>query len=228
MARPRPQVAVSVRQWNHFPSVSAEKGMARYRESFASLVTHLVQCYDAEVTFISTCQGAVGYHDDSQVAAAIAASLPKGVRGSVHVNGEFHTPDELRGLLRGFDCVVSTRMHLAILALGVGTPVLPIAYEFKTTELCRMLGYAEPPLRVDKLSPDKLIAGYERFVQSYSAVAEHIDRAVDRFRHDARNVSKLLANCLRQRVANVANPDQPTSPSEPANQQVAPVETAAR
>jgi colanic acid/amylovoran biosynthesis protein len=192
MSQQCPRVAISVRQWSYFTSGSPEEGMARYRESFIALVTHLVRRYNAEVTFLSTCQGAPGYHDDSKLATAISAALPDDIRRNVHVNSDFHTPGALIDLLRGFDCVVSTRMHLAILALGVGTPVLPVAYEFKTTELCRALGYAEPPLHVEELSPERLIASFESFVNSYNQQAAPINQAVARFRQDAWEVSKVL------------------------------------
>jgi colanic acid/amylovoran biosynthesis protein len=198
LSRPHPRVAISVRPWNYFASGSPEEGMARYRESFTALVVHFVRRYEAEVTFLSTCQGAPGYHDDSQLAAEIAAALPDDIRRNVRVNSDFHSPGALIDLLRGFDCVVSTRMHLAILALGVGTPVWPVAYEFKTTELCRALGYAEPPLHVEELSPERLIASFESFVNSYNQQAEQISQAVARFRQDAWEVSKVLQNCVPQ------------------------------
>jgi colanic acid/amylovoran biosynthesis protein len=166
--------------------------MACYRDSFRALVIHLVRVHGADVTFLSTCQGAPGYHDDSQIAAVIAAALPEEVRSRVHVDSNFHTPGQLADLLRGFDFVVSTRMHLAILALGVGTPVLPIAYEFKTTELCRSLEYPEPPLRIEEFSPEKLIGSVERFVQCYNEHAREINEAVARFRREAWEVSDVL------------------------------------
>ena len=50
-------------------------------------------------------------------------------------------------LAKGFDFVVATRMHMMILSLCVGTPVLPIAYEFKTKELAARLGIADVTAR---------------------------------------------------------------------------------
>jgi colanic acid/amylovoran biosynthesis protein len=175
--------------------------MARYCDSFRALAIHLVRRHDADVTFLSTCQGAPGYHDDSQIAAAISAGLPDDVRSRVHVDGSFHTPGELIKLLRGFDYVVSTRMHLAILALGVGTPVMPIAYEFKTTELCRRLGYAEPPLRIDELSPERLIASFERFALGDSAHAKEVNESVSDFRRQAWEIADVLRASVPQRMA---------------------------
>jgi colanic acid/amylovoran biosynthesis protein len=202
----RPRVAVSVRRWDHFASGSAQEGMALYLASFSSLVQHLVRNHNADVVFLSTCQGAPGYHDDSQVAASVASTLPGDVSCHVQVNSDFHTPTALVELLRGFNYVVSTRMHLAILALGVGIPVFPIAYEFKTTELCRKLGYAEPPPRIDDLSPENLISSLESFLQSHKSRANQINEAVGRFRQAALEVANMLQDALpRQRISRSAN-----------------------
>ena len=135
----RLSIAVSVRHWPHFDGDS-ETGMERYRAAIAVLVRHLVETYDAEVTFVSTCQGVNGYWtDDSHVAADIVRMLPESVRDRVSVNNSFHRPEQLIDILAGFDLVVATRMHVAILGLAAGVPVLPISYEFKTRALFERL-----------------------------------------------------------------------------------------
>jgi colanic acid/amylovoran biosynthesis protein len=192
LAKPRPQVALSVRRWDHFAESSAQEGMQRYREAFAALAVHLVKRYDAEVTFLSTCQGAPGYHDDSLVASAIAAMLPDESRARIRVDGDFHTPGELLERLREFDWVVATRMHLAILALGAGTPVTPIAYEFKTTELFKSLQYELEPPKIEKLTPESLIAAFEKSVEAYGGAAHQLHEAVDRCRRQAWDVASVL------------------------------------
>src|SRR3954470_309526 len=141
-----PRVAVSVRNWPSFG------GMARYEEAMAALAAHLVTRHRATVTFVSTCQGVAAYvDDDSAVARAIVARLPGNVRGSVKIDGAWHRPAELREALRDFDLVVATRMHMAILSLGQGVPVFPIAYEFKTEELFSQLGVGDAVVRIEEL-----------------------------------------------------------------------------
>jgi colanic acid/amylovoran biosynthesis protein len=166
--------------------------MERYSAAFASLTEHLVYQYDAVVTFLSTCQGVADYHDDSRLASAIAATLPDDVRCRVTVDSTFHTPSELMEYLREFDWVVATRMHLAIMALGVGVPVLPIAYEFKSIELFRGLGYERDILTMDTLTPKSLIEGFEFAVESYGRIAQKTRDAVDQCRRDAWQVTEIL------------------------------------
>jgi colanic acid/amylovoran biosynthesis protein len=192
LARPRPQIAMSVRRWDYFSGASATEGMQRYQNAFAALVAHVVTRYDADVTFLSTCQGAPGYHDDSQVAAAIAGALPDDVRSRVRVDGEFHPPAELLARLRTFDWVVATRMHLAILALCVGAPVLPIAYEFKTAELFKSLGVGPAPLDVETLTGETLIDAFEASVAAYGGTVRDLQQAVDGCRRQAWRIAELL------------------------------------
>jgi colanic acid/amylovoran biosynthesis protein len=178
LAKPHPHIALSVRRWDHFAEGSAQEGMHRYCAAFAALAVHVIKKYDAQVTFLSTCQGAFGYHDDSHVAARICATLPDDIQDRIRVDGEFHTPGELRELLREFDWVVATRMHLVILALGVGTPVLPIAYEFKTTELFKSLHHEVEPPTIESMTPDSLIEAFERSVEAYGDAAQRLNEAV--------------------------------------------------
>jgi colanic acid/amylovoran biosynthesis protein len=192
LAKPHPRIAISVRRWNHFADGSSHEGMQRYCAAFAALTVHLIARYGAEVTFVSTCQGAPGYHDDSHVAKTIVATLPDDARSRVRVDGEFHTPNELSQLLRDFDWVVATRMHLAILTLGVGTPILPIAYEFKTTELFKSLGYEVEPPSIDTLTSEGLIAAFDKSVADYCRAARRLHEAVDRNRRCAWQVVDLL------------------------------------
>jgi colanic acid/amylovoran biosynthesis protein len=195
LAKTSPHVILSVRAWNYFRTGASEAGMQRYKEAFATLTMHLIEHYNAHVTFLSTCQGVEGYHDDSRLAKAIEAELPEAIQKSVIVDRSFHTPGELRELMRSGDWIVATRMHFAILALGVGAPVLPIAYEFKTSELFRSLGCDEP-LSIETLTPQSLITAFDHAVRQYGDIAERIRAAVDGFRLDACSVADTLKTAL--------------------------------
>jgi len=161
----RPRVAVSVREWPYFETVPAEEGMDRYRASIAATVEHLVRTRDAEVVFLSTCQGNPAYrYDDAAVAADIVATLPEDVRPRVSVDADYHRPEEMLDLLGKFDLAIATRMHVAILALSAGVPVLPIAYEFKTQALFDRLGLAEWVQDIEHVRPDTLPEVADRFI----------------------------------------------------------------
>jgi colanic acid/amylovoran biosynthesis protein len=67
-----------------------------------------------------------------------------------------------------FDFVISTRMHMAILSLCAGVPVLPISYEFKTTELYNGLSQSQWVTDISHIEP---VSFTERVLE----FTEHLD-----------------------------------------------------
>jgi colanic acid/amylovoran biosynthesis protein len=177
---PRPagsslRVAISVREWAHFQNGDRHDGMHRFGQAMAGLTAHLVTRHGAHVTFLSSCQGVPAYrYDDSAVATRLAASLPEPVRRHVTVDRAFHRPEELIHLLQGFDLLVATRMHMAILSLIAGLPVLPIAYEFKTRELFHHLGMGRWVHDINTLESPALAETVDRLLQELPALGETV------------------------------------------------------
>ena len=177
----RLRVVISVREWKHFKTVEPAQGMNRYYEALRALSDHLVDKYDAEITYLSTCQGMTEYWtDDSREAQKIVEGLSANTRQSVSVDSAFHSPAVLAGTLKEFDLVIATRMHMAILALGVGTPVLPIAYEFKMRELFRRLGQERWVQDIEGISGDALIHAVDQFLKALPEIREPMFTAVQK------------------------------------------------
>lgn len=154
-----PRIAISVRNWPFFSAPdggqdsNAENGMNRYLDAVAGFIDRVVQTDGAKVTLLSTCQGVGEYWtDDSGIAQQVFERLSKHSHGSVGIDRAFRTPDALIDRLKSFDSVVATRMHMAILALCAGRPVVPIAYEFKTEELFRTLGFQVPVSSIESVT----------------------------------------------------------------------------
>jgi colanic acid/amylovoran biosynthesis protein len=181
-------VALSVREW---PFTANRQG---YGDAVAELVVHLVRVHGARVTFLSTCQGVAAYWtDDAREARRIAAALPDDVRGATTVDGEFHRPEALIERLAEFDLAVSTRMHHAILSLCAGTPVLPVAYEFKTRELFARLGLAAFVSDIGELGPGGLVDALERFWSRRAEWVDTLPAAIERERRLADAAAELVA-----------------------------------
>jgi colanic acid/amylovoran biosynthesis protein len=102
--------------------------------------------------------------------------------------------------LRTFDWVVATRMHFAILALGVGIPVLPIAYEFKTEELFKLLGYDSEVPQIEGLTSESLISAFDKSVENYASDTPMIRSAVASARQQAWQVADLLSESFPEHV----------------------------
>lgn len=192
-----PQIAVSVRDWPHFEA-SAEDGMERYLDAVAALVRHLVERHDARVTFLSTCQGVAEYWtDDSRTADAVVARLPDEIRSHVRVNREFHRPEALAAHLGAFDLVVATRMHVAILALTASTPVLPIAYEFKTKELFATLGLGDLVEDMEDISAARLRRNAETLLAARETSRTTAANGAETLRRSALAAARPLKDALK-------------------------------
>ncbi len=165
------RVAISVRDWAYFQDRSAGAGMKNLKLAIGALTEHLIRHRGAEVVFISSCQGVSEYWtDDSRTAEAIAEALPAEIRDRVQVDRSFRGPEDLLAELARFDVVVAMRMHIGILSLCAGTPVFPIAYEFKTTELFRRLGAGEWVEDVNTLDAATLPGHFDAFLEALPAL----------------------------------------------------------
>ncbi|WP_271895867.1 polysaccharide pyruvyl transferase family protein [Candidatus Phyllobacterium onerii] len=197
------RVAISVRHWNYVKG--GGDGMRRYLDSIRNIVTTLVRDQGKEVTFLSTCQGVPEYaHDDSKAAKAIVAELDPEIARHVSVDASFHTPEQLMALVKGFDFVVATRMHMMIMSLCVGTPVLPIAYEFKTKEVAKRIGVSDVLLDIDTVTVEEAGQKLDTFIQNLEHYRRTSLKAVLDEHASAMSATELLKPLLAAPSANVA------------------------
>ncbi|MGI6851378.1 polysaccharide pyruvyl transferase family protein [Mesorhizobium sp. 1B3] len=190
------RVGVSVRNWNYVKD--GQDGMRRYVDAVRQIVVSLVE-QGKQVTFVSTCQGVPEYaHDDSKTAEIIASELAPAIRDKVTIDASFHTPDELMDLVKGFDFVVATRMHMMIMSLCVGIPVLPIAYEFKTKELAGRIGISDVLMEIDTISGDEATAKLARFTRDLDQFRRTSLEAVLRENASAMSSVELLKKALHR------------------------------
>ncbi|MEK1891395.1 MAG: polysaccharide pyruvyl transferase family protein [Phyllobacterium sp.] len=206
--RPTGRVAISVRHWNYVKG--GEEGMQRYLDSIRDIVNVLVHKHAKEVTFVSTCQGVPEYaHDDSRAAKTIVGGLDPAIASHVTVDTSFHTPEQLMSLVKDFDFVVATRMHMMIISLCAGIPVLPIAYEFKTKEVAKRIGVSDVLLDIDTVTKEEAERKLEIFIQNLEHYRRTSIHAVLDEHRSAMSVSELLKPILLGGSANIAsNPGQ--------------------
>ncbi len=195
-----PKLAVSVRSWSHFAELTPEEGMRRYVEAVQEAVTRVVRDGGARVSFVSTCQGRPEYWtDDSALAVEIAAGLDPDVRSAVVVDREPRTPEELLEHLAGFDAMLSTRLHGAILAVCAGVPTLPIAYEFKTREVWGQLGLDEWVIDIGDVDRDGLADAVTRLLERRADVRAQLSATLPRQLAGAMSVGPILAAAYDRR-----------------------------
>jgi colanic acid/amylovoran biosynthesis protein len=193
----RRRVAISVRDWPHFEAGDRQDGMERYFSSMTKLVCALTERWDAEVTFLSTCQGTPEYWtDDSRTAEEIFSRLPEHVREHVVVDRSFRQPRRLIAELSTYDLTIATRLHAAILSLCAKTPVMPISYEFKTSELFRQFGLGEATVDIEDISPEAILAALETAIVFWTESADEAWAKVAEARRSAFDAGSLVARAL--------------------------------
>ena len=187
------RIAVSVRTWRHFSGSDPSDSEARYFRMVAAGVTRLVRNYGAQVTFLSTCQGQPEYWaDDSCTAESVTAFLDPDVVSQVRIDGAFRQPGELLSELTKYDAIIATRMHMAILGICAGVPVLPIAYEFKTRELFRELGLEEWVTDIEDADEVAFSDLVERFVDALATLRADLTSELPRVRAQLSGLAKQL------------------------------------
>jgi colanic acid/amylovoran biosynthesis protein len=190
------RIAISVRDWPHI-GTDASEGMAHYLSAVAGTVRWLIERGDVEVTFLSTCQGVTEYWtDDSSVAESVVAQLPLHIGQKIRIDRDFHDPKALIEKLTTFDLVIATRMHVAILALGAGVPVLPIAYEFKTVELFKRLGLGDLVHDIETVTGEGLCAAIDNFFKDRLDLRARLTPSVERERHSAFSAGRYIRDAM--------------------------------
>ena len=182
----RARIAISVRSWSHARNDAGGGGDAesRYRHAVAEAARALARS-GAEVVFVSTCQGVPEYWaDDSRYASSLVRELLPDVPG-VSVDNRFRPPAELARELRSYDVAIATRMHFAILALSVATPVVAIAYEFKSRELLRGMGMESLVADFEDVTGEWLVGRAREALARGAELREMIARQVTARRTDA-------------------------------------------
>jgi colanic acid/amylovoran biosynthesis protein len=199
------RVAVSVREWAHFRSRNLEDGLAAYRRAVAAAVRRL-RLLGAEVEFVSTCQGVPEYWaDDARFARRLVDELLPDLDG-VRVDGRFRRPRELLEHLRRFDLAIATRMHFAVLALAAGVPVIPIAYEFKTTELFARLGLEALVEQIETIEEATLVPRVEGALAERAELRARVAAALPALRRDAGEPARSVAAFFRRKTPMAAEP----------------------
>lgn len=185
------RIAFSVREWSVFKKRSKENGVKAYRESIATLVKYFVE-QGHEVSFFSTCQGIQQYTDDSKEAHEIMKLLPELIVNKVKIQHEYVHFKNIMQQLKEVDILIGTRLHMSILSLIVGTPVFPIAYEFKTEELFSNLGLGKHVVSIDDISPELIVNQYTHFIREIDNKREELFNQIDLLSHNAKFASNYI------------------------------------
>lgn len=201
------RIAISVREWNKFDGCSVREGMERYVTAIKDVTEFLTMERNAEVVFVSTCQGIPEYWtNDSTLALAIWERLSANAKAKVSVDRAQHSPSELVELLAAFDILVSTRLHMAILGFLAGLPVVPISYEFKTQELFKRVGMEWPVESIEDIKVQRLTRTIDDCLEAHRRDPDKLYSVVENMRRSAFATAELLQATIPSSVIDVTVP----------------------
>jgi colanic acid/amylovoran biosynthesis protein len=181
---------VNMREWTRGVDTKSIS-LGGYHDMMRAAVQELVAS-GAQVRALSTCQGVPGYaYDDAEYADGVVGDL------RVTVDREFYRPDELMREVAGARLVVSTRMHLAIMALLTRVPVIAVAYEFKTVELFSSLGLADAVVSIEDADAAWMRAQVQQSWHSGGAVLS--EDALEELRAGAERPAVVLRELMNER-----------------------------
>lgn len=184
----REWVSVSVRQW---PYMSRPDGHQRYLKAVAGMVDWLVTEEEMDVLFASTCTDLDGYHTDDRVCAAeVVTLLSPPVREKVVILQGDYSAAELAAVYGEMRLHVGTRLHSNILAVLAGTPVVGVAYEFKTTEIFDTLGLGDFVVPIEGLDKETLVGIVKDALSEEGDTRARLPRAIGRMRVLAREMAR--------------------------------------
>ena len=193
------KIAISVRDWQYFQTIDPALGIKNYIQALVALTSHLVTKYQADITYISSCQGIKEYwKDDSEFALRIVEQLPENIGDRVTVNRDFNPPEKIAQIISNHDLVIATRLHMAILSLGAGVPVFPIAYEFKTQSLFTKLGCEPWMVDIETIEPASLIDKVDSYIAAIPQIRNQLFSAIQQERTSAWESSNLVQQAYQQ------------------------------
>jgi len=128
--------------------------------------------------------------DDGVHHRAVAERLSAAAADSFEVMEGFLAPERLRAELRGLDVVVSSRMHVALLAMLENVPAVYVSGNFKGASIYRRLGLEQ--LVVPDAEPERVVAA----VAQARSARFSIGARLGRLRREARPVAEALLHAL--------------------------------
>lgn len=140
----RPLLGISVK-WHSFPGSDDPKARRRlYMKALADTADFMIEHHGARVVIVPQTL------EDLKAGRALYGEIAQ--RGDVVLLEDDLSPADLQRVYARCRILIGTRMHANILAIGVGTPVVAIAYQPKTRGIMAAMGLDDWVLAIDDVS----------------------------------------------------------------------------
>lgn len=129
--------------------------------------------------------------DDRIPSRRVAAGLRARGASVVLIDATW-SPAELQTAYGQMDIFIGTRLHSNIFALTAGTPVVAIAYFYKTFGIMQMLGLSEWALDIWTVTDQELSQRLELLWQQRAVLRRHLGSVLPQLKHEARRACELI------------------------------------
>jgi len=129
--------------------------------------------------------------DDRIPGRRVAAGLRERGAAVVLIDATW-SPAELQAAYGQMDIFVGTRLHSNIFALTTGTPVVAIAYFYKTFGIMQMLGLSEWALDIWTITEQELAQRLELLWQQRAVLRRQLRAVLPQLQQEARRACELI------------------------------------
>jgi len=185
----RPWVGVTVINWRGHDRHHARP--EQYEAAIAAALRAFLQAHGGSaILFPQVCGPSAG-EDDRPPSRRIAAQLRGDGLPVVALAAEA-TPAQLQAAYGQMDLFLGTRLHSNIFALTAGTPVLAIAYQYKTHGVMRMLGLEAWVIDIGQATAEVVSAALEKLWRERDALRAQLQRTLPEIQHRARQAAAWI------------------------------------
>jgi colanic acid/amylovoran biosynthesis protein len=164
-----------------------------YESALVAFAQRLQRNRDCHFHLFVQCAGPSQDQDDGHVSRRLAAAFSNAGLVASLIEGI----SDARALQRSYgqmDCMVATRMHTAILALGCSVPVVLIGYQPKSCSMMALFGLPDCCFPIDEIRSDRLYdltikllddpQARHTIAKKHAAIIEQLTHWTDGLTHD--------------------------------------------
>jgi len=151
------------------------KVRAQYIKAMQHIVSYVISELKGRVVVIP--QATYFMEDTSRITEEILAAVD---RSKVNVIHKEPSIEDLVRVYAELDFLIATRMHSAIFALAVGTPVLAIAYDPGSKwDILGMLGAQDIVINIDQVNEDVILQLFQQIWANQDALITRVQRNLE-------------------------------------------------
>jgi colanic acid/amylovoran biosynthesis protein len=166
-------------------------GQPAYEEALVAALISFTRRHGGSVLLFPQVCGPSQAEDDRLPSRRIAGRLQAAGVTALAIDGPW-TPDDLQCAYGQMDLFAGTRLHSNIFALTAGTPVVAIAYYYKTYGVMQTVGLSEWVLDIRTLQAAEFEQRLELLWQQRAAVRDHLRRTLPLIQQQARRAAQRI------------------------------------